>query len=355
MGWARFFEKDYTTAESIFLQLVVTNPNDSRNLKGLGVTQLMLKKYDDAQKYLEQSLQINKEDPETVLNLGILYEAQQKYDQSVEYYTKYVDMPGASMKSDVQKLLSNVKRTIYKNQAQSILSDENKLTDKDISKGTVAIVPFYNRGEKGDYEALQKGIPQMMTTDFGNVQKLNILERLRIEELLKEMKLSESNMMEKSTAQRLGKLLKAENIITGSYSVNNGTLVRMDAIVINVSTGQLSDLIEKNGTIEDFFSVQKDLSLGTLEKMNISLTEDQRKKIKTLPTESFFEFLAALKKRTTEEEEFTFQGPEFLNSAVVQAEVPVSQVSTISNTSATEITTTTNPVETPLPKPPGHP
>jgi TolB-like protein len=275
-------------------------------------------------------------------------------DKAIEYYSKCIDMnPDSRVKSEVEKLLSNAKKTLYKAEVKSLIDGEKSISDKDITKGSAAIVPFYNRGDKGDYDVLQKGIPQMMITDFGYVPSINILERLRIEELIKEMKLSETNLVEKGTAQRLGKLLKAENIVSGSYTVSSTNTVKIDVFVINVITSQISDIVEKSGTIEDFFNVQKDISLAALDKMGVRVTDDQRRKIKTLPTETFFEFLAALKKKTVEEEEFVFQGADFLNNLMTTVDIPVNQVST--TTVSPEIKPTINPVETPLPRPPSTP
>jgi tetratricopeptide (TPR) repeat protein len=353
-GWEKFFNKDYSGANQIFRKIHVSKPNDPINLKGIGISEMMLKNYDEAMTFLQRSYEINKEDPETILNIGLVYDAQKKYDKAIEHLSKFVDMNfDSKIRAEAQKRLNSIKREIFLEEAKSLIANEGSISKSNVTTGTVAITPFMNRGEKGDYDALQKGIPQMMITDFGYIQNLSILERMRIDELLKELKLSETNLIDKSTTQRIGKLLKAENIVTGSYAINNNNSVSMDVYVINVAKGQISDIIEKKGDVDNFFDLQKDISLAALEKIGVKISEDQRKLIKTLPTESFFEFLTALKKRNLEEEEIVLQGVDFLNSLLVISEVPATQISV--TITSPEIKTTINPVETPLPTPPKVP
>ncbi|MBC7472806.1 MAG: hypothetical protein H7263_00835, partial [Candidatus Sericytochromatia bacterium] len=70
---------------------------------------------------------------------------------------------------------------------------------------TVAISYFDNTSKDQELNPLSKGLADMMITDLSNVKSLKIVEREKLEKLLKEIKLDESKFIDQKTAQKLGK------------------------------------------------------------------------------------------------------------------------------------------------------
>src|ERR1700712_200268 len=54
-------------------------------------------------------------------------------------------------------------------------------------KKTVAVLYFDNHTGKPDYDPLGKGIAAMMISDLGAVQEIQLLERDRMQDMVKEM------------------------------------------------------------------------------------------------------------------------------------------------------------------------
>src|SRR4051812_49731662 len=73
----------------------------------------------------------------------------------------------------------------------------------------VAILYFDNSGDAA-LEKLKKGLADMLITDLSAIKTLSLVERSRLEEILKEQKLNHSKSFDASTASKIGKLLGAE-------------------------------------------------------------------------------------------------------------------------------------------------
>src|ERR1041384_2811835 len=105
------------------------------------------------------------------------------------------------------------------------------------SARTIAIAYFDNNTGSAELDPLRKGLADMLITDLGNVGSLQIVERDKLNQVMDELKLSQSKFIDPRTAQKLGKGLAAEFIMTGSYVIG-GDILRIDARVVEVKTGR---------------------------------------------------------------------------------------------------------------------
>jgi len=106
---------------------------------------------------------------------------------------------------------------------------------------TMAVLPFENNSvtDPEKFAPLSKGLSAMLITDLKNSStSLQLIERDKIQALLKEIALSQSGSVDQSTAVRAGKILGAQSIVFGSFMVL-GNQVRMDARIIKVETSEV--------------------------------------------------------------------------------------------------------------------
>jgi len=106
---------------------------------------------------------------------------------------------------------------------------------------TMAVLPFENNSvtDPDRYTPLSKGLSAMLITDLKNSStSLQLIERDKIQALLKEIALGQSGSVDQSTAVRAGKILGAQSIVFGSFMVL-GNQVRMDARIIKVETSEV--------------------------------------------------------------------------------------------------------------------
>ena len=114
-------------------------------------------------------------------------------------------------------------------------------TAVDQTPKTMAVLPFENNSvtDPDRYDPLSKGLSAMLITDLKNSSaSLQLIERDKIQALLKEIALSQSGIVDQSTAVKAGKILGAQSIVFGSFMVL-GNQVRMDARIIKVETSEV--------------------------------------------------------------------------------------------------------------------
>src|SRR5689334_10732556 len=118
---------------------------------------------------------------------------------------------------------------------------------------TVAVSYFDNNTGKAEYDPLAKGLADMLITDLGQLGALRIVEREKLNQILAELKLSRSKFIDPKTAQRVGKGLAAQFILSGGYTLAGDT-IRIDARVFNVETGAVVTSERVEGKKDEFFA-----------------------------------------------------------------------------------------------------
>ncbi len=126
-------------------------------------------------------------------------------------------------------------------------------------KPTVAVLYFDYSGKDPEMEVLKKGLAQMLITDLGAVDSVRLVERMRLEEVLAELKLQQSTKIDPASAAKIGKLLGARYLVLGGFFDLMKTL-RADARVVEVETGKVIQSIGAQGKPDDFLSVEQKLA-----------------------------------------------------------------------------------------------
>jgi len=103
----------------------------------------------------------------------------------------------------------------------------------EMSKTRIAVLYFENNSSRGELAPLAKGLCDMMIADLTEDPRLSVVERTRLEEVMKEIKLNNSKSFDPDTAAKIGKLLGAEYLVFGSF-FEMGTKFRIDARMVNV-------------------------------------------------------------------------------------------------------------------------
>lgn len=156
----------------------------------------------------------------------------------------------------------------------SVTKDLNART-KDKNAKRLAIIYFDNSGGDPSMDKLKKGLADMLISDLSNVNMLDIVERDKLEAILKEQKLSNTKEFDPSTSAKIGKLLGAEIILTGGYFEMMES-IRIDARFIDVETGKILKSDGVDGNVSSFFKLQKQLSWKILKNMDTKISEEEK-------------------------------------------------------------------------------
>lgn len=142
---------------------------------------------------------------------------------------------------------------------------------------TLAIMDFTNSSvdENERFDPLRKGFPSMMINYMSGATDLKVIERERIQWLLNELELQrQADVVDQSTAVRTGKLLGANAVVFGSYTVHEDQMW-LSARVVKVETSEIMLSEQVMGEPDEFFDLVKDLSMQVTRAVNVELEEDQ--------------------------------------------------------------------------------
>lgn len=102
----------------------------------------------------------------------------------------------------------------------------------------IAIMDFQNLSNISNLDYLEKAIPEILITDLSLSKKIKIVERTRLEEILKEMQLTLSGAVDQERIVEVGKIAGAKAILLGSI-IKAGEIFRIDSRLIDASTGEV--------------------------------------------------------------------------------------------------------------------
>ena len=184
-------------------------------------------------------------------------------------FTAYLFIP-SSKKMSFDSTGSDVKNESYKAHPAAI-SFPSATVAHDAKK--IAILYFDNTAKSAELDVLRKGFADMLITDMNGKGGLSIIEREKLNEVLKEIKLQGSQSFDPASAVRIGKLLGVEYLVTGSF-FEAFDQFRIDAKVIRVETGEVVTSIGATGTKNKFMQMENHLAndlIGNLGQVGTSL------------------------------------------------------------------------------------
>jgi TolB-like protein len=103
----------------------------------------------------------------------------------------------------------------------------------------IAGLDFNNTSGDTSIGYLKSDIPESMHTCLANYKEFAIVERSRLQDVLKEIQLAQSVVIDESTAAKIGNAVGASAIIIGSY-LKVGSNIRINARLLDVASGKSS-------------------------------------------------------------------------------------------------------------------
>lgn len=138
---------------------------------------------------------------------------------------------------------------------------------------TLAILPFENNAvtDAERYEPLSRGLAAMLITDLQKSgSSMKIIEREKIQALLKEVALSQSGSVDKETAVKVGRILGAQTIAFGSFMVLMDQ-VRIDVRIVKTETSEMLMAESITGRSDAFIALQQTLAAKIARSLRVAI------------------------------------------------------------------------------------
>ncbi len=156
---------------------------------------------------------------------------------------------------------------------------------------TLAVTYFDNNSADSKYDPLGHGLADMLITDLANLEGMQVVERRRLAEILGELELQKSPFIDPSSAVQVGKGLGAGYVVVGAFTAVEPEM-RIDARIVQVSTGQVVKTGSVSGPVDEFFLLEKELAGTITDGLEIAVSARENARLGRVATENFGAFLA---------------------------------------------------------------
>lgn len=124
---------------------------------------------------------------------------------------------------------------------------------------TLAVLYFTYDGPDAQLAMLKKGLAEMLIADFAELDSIRVVERSKLEAILKELKLNQTRKIDRRTASRIGKILGAKYMVLGHYFHQLGQLCVI-AKLAEVETTRILPSAKHCAPAPQFLQIQQHIS-----------------------------------------------------------------------------------------------
>ena len=269
------------------------HPDAAKTLRALGIAYHDAGRDTDAVRVLGRAQQLMPSDGVTALYLGMSAEAAGDLKAARAAYEGYVRFGRTSrVRSQLRGKLAALARKEIEADAKAIVAEESKIGSEPGSPRTVAVIPLSFSGTDTTLTSLGRGLADLMITDLSRSTQLMVVERERLDALLDEINRSGDGSVDAATTVRSGRLARAGRVVRGSVTQLQGSALRADAAVVDVSTARAGNALNADFTLDAVFDAEKHIVFALFADMGITLTAAERAAIDQRPTRSLSAFLA---------------------------------------------------------------
>lgn len=136
-------------------------------------------------------------------------------------------------------------------------------------ENSVAVVDFINNGGQA-YTPFVKGLTAMIMTDLSKAPQLKVVEREKIQALMREMQLARLGVVDPKTSVDMGRMLMAGKITSGSMNMSEATDLAIQAMVSDTEHAKTIGNVTSKGDPKRFFELEKEIVLGLLKVLGIA-------------------------------------------------------------------------------------
>lgn len=176
--------------------------------------------------------------------------------------------------------------------ARRALASEQTLDPSATAAASVGIAPLAVRTSDTLAAPLGYGIADLLITDLSRSASLQVVDRVRVDALLREMKLVSSGAVDETQAPRVGRLLGARRLVVGALSSAPGGELRIDARVADVPSGVVQSGIDASAPLDRILDAEKALAFHLFDRLGVTLTPAERAAVEQRPTANIAALLA---------------------------------------------------------------
>jgi TolB-like protein len=174
--------------------------------------------------------------------------------------------------------------------ARSAVAAERALASDSLPVRSVGVLPLRVDAADTALAALGYGLADLLTTDLAQSARLEVVDRLRVEALLRELEFGQGGRVDPATAPRLGRLVRARRLVLGGVQALPGGEVAVSTTLTDVGTGGAGAALNARTRLDHIFRAEKELAFRLFRDLGVTLTPRERRAVEQRATQN----LAAL-------------------------------------------------------------
>ncbi len=172
------------------------------------------------------------------------------------------------------------------------ISREREIQPTALPANTVGVLPLRVRSADTTYNALGYGVAALIASDLARSNRLVIVERLRLDAVMRELDLVRSGRIDTSSAPRVGRIVGARRVIVGDLNIQQNGNLQLGSTVANASSGTVDASLAGNATVNQIFDAERSMVIKLFEALGVTLSPNERRDLESRPTQSLAAFLA---------------------------------------------------------------
>ncbi len=281
-------QEKYDEAIPVLKEQIAENPDSVQAKNRLGFAYLKTGRMDEAIQEFEEVLNLSPGEPEAVLYLGMAYLNKEELDKAIDTWQGYRNDKAPLVEEEINRLMTILLIAQSQQSAKTAIAQESQLSAKKADANSIAVCYFNDLSADKSLGAFQKGLAAMVTTDLSKLGKFKVVERLRLQALLQEMKLGQTGIVDPSTAPRIGKLLGTETLVTGNLSLGS---IRVVTSLSSSSREKVVGSANIRVAQEDFYNLPGQIIQNCADILGIKLNAMEQKAIHVPHTKVYKAFI----------------------------------------------------------------
>ncbi len=146
----------------------------------------------------------------------------------------------------------------------------------------IAVMPFTAAGTGGANREMADALRDLLTADLSSFPEVRLVERERLDDVLREQALSAVGLTEADRRMRVGRLVGARLLLSGAMTPVDGR-IRIDAHLIEVETGRVIASRRAEAASEDWVEAEQRLARELADALKLPVREVQSRAIDRKP------------------------------------------------------------------------
>jgi TolB-like protein len=169
---------------------------------------------------------------------------------------------------------------------------ERALDPSTIHDRSIGVPPLTVVSDDSTLAPLGYGLADLLINDLARSGQLEVVERMNIDALFRELRLRTLGVVDTTDAPRLGRLLGARRIVVGNLVAAPASGVRIDAQIADARSTEVQSVAGQAASVDAILDAEKSLAFQLFTALGVNLTPGERATIEERPTRNLAALLA---------------------------------------------------------------